>query len=77
MKCIMKTSDMIKQILSAASTGTATKMTIENFQKREDAIFTSHLSDIELETEVKCYFTTQARLCTSIITIIITITISH
>ena len=51
-KCIMKTSEMIKQILSAASTGTATKITIENFQKREDAIFTSHLSAIELDTEV-------------------------
>ena len=48
----MKTSEMIKQILSAASTGTATKITIENFQKREDAIFTSHLSAIELDTEV-------------------------
>ena len=61
MKCIMKTSEMIKQILSAASTGTATKITIENFQKREDAIFTSHLSAIELDTQVNYHFTTEVK----------------
>ena len=49
----MKTSEMIKAVCAAAASGTGTKMTIESFQKREDAIFTSHLSAIELDTQVK------------------------
>ena len=55
-KCIMKTSEMIKQVCAAASSGIGTKITIESFQKRENAIFTSHLSEIELDTQVKCKF---------------------
>ena len=46
-------SEMIKAVCAAAASGTGTKMTIESFQKREDAIFTSHLSAIELDTQVK------------------------
>ena len=49
----MKTSEMIKAVCAAAASGTGTKMTIKSFQKREDAIFTSHLSVIELDTQVK------------------------
>ena len=52
-KYIMKTSEMIKAVCAAAASGTGTKMTIESFEKREDAIFTSHLSAIELDTQVK------------------------
>ena len=58
-KCIMKTSEMIKQVCAAASSGIGTKITIENFQKRENAIFTSHLSAIELDTQVKYEFSTE------------------
>ena len=49
----MKTSEMIKAVCAAAASGTGTEMTIKRFQKREDAIFTSHLSAIELDTQVK------------------------
>ena len=50
----MKTSEMIKQVSAAASTGVATKITIENFQKRDNAIFTSDKhSTIELDTQVR------------------------
>ena len=49
---------MIRQVIAAASSETAMKITIKNFQKRENAIFTSDRSSIELDTQVKyIYFT--------------------
>jgi len=54
MKCILKTEVMIKQVCSAAASGIPTKITIESFQKRDKAIFTSDRSTVELDTQVKC-----------------------
>lgn len=53
LKCVLKTPEMIKQVSAAATSGTGTKITIESFQKRENAIFTSERSAIELDTQVK------------------------
>ena len=53
MKCIMKTPNMIKQVQKAMDNGMSeTKIIIESFQKRDDALFTSDKSTIELDTEV-------------------------
>ena len=50
--CILKNPDMIQQIRTALADNTMTKITIENFQKRDGVIFTSEKSSIEIDTEV-------------------------
>ena len=50
--CIMKCADMIKQLQTAVAEGAITKITIENFQKRDDILFTSERSSIEIDSEV-------------------------
>ena len=50
--CILKCSDMIKQVNRAMSENEMVKITIENFQKRDGILFTSEKSSIEIDTEV-------------------------
>ena len=50
--CIMKCADMIKQLQAAVREDSVTKITIENFQKCDNIIFTSEKSSIEIDTEV-------------------------
>ena len=52
MNCIVKVSAMIKQIEQAMKTTVPTKITIENFQKRDGKIFTSESTLIELDNTV-------------------------
>ena len=50
--CILKNPEMIQQIKKAVADNPMTKITIENFQKRDGVIFTSGKSSIEIDTEV-------------------------
>ena len=50
--CILKNPDMVQQIKRALADNPMTKITIENFQKRDGVIFTSEKSSIEIDTEV-------------------------
>ena len=50
--CILKNPDMIQQIKRAVADNPMTKITIENFQKRDGVIFTLEKSSIEIDTEV-------------------------
>ena len=53
MRCVLKTTQMIKQVQEGAQSGSMTKITIENFQKRDRSIFTSEKSTVELDNKVK------------------------
>ena len=55
MTCIVKVSAMIQQIQSAVKRSVPTKITIENFQKRQGKIFTSESTIIELDNAVSNY----------------------
>ena len=52
MLCILKSSDMVKQVKRAMLENEMVKITIENFQKRDGILFTSEKSSIEIDTEV-------------------------
>ena len=55
MNCIIKVTAMISQIQQAVNTSTPTKITIDNFQKRQKKIFTSESTYIELDNTVNNY----------------------
>ena len=52
MLCILKQVDMIRQVQKAVDEGIPAKITIENFQKRNGAIYTSDRTSVELDNEV-------------------------
>ena len=49
---ILKQVDMIRQVQKAVDEGIPTKITIENFQKRNGTIYTSDRTSVELDNEV-------------------------
>ena len=53
MTCTMKVSDMIKQVQDAVKSQMPTKITIENYQKRDGQIYTSESTSIELDNDVR------------------------
>ena len=55
MMCIVKVPAMIQQIQQAVKSSIPTKITIENFQKRDGKIFTSESTVIELDNTVSSY----------------------
>ena len=52
MNCMIKVPAMIDQIQQSVKSMTATKITLENFQKRQGKIFTSETTVIELNDTV-------------------------
>ena len=52
MCCIIKVPVMINQIHQVVKANTLTKITVENFQKRQGKIFTSESTIIELDNTV-------------------------
>ena len=55
MCCIIKVPAMINQIHQVVKANTPTKITVENFQKRQGKIFTSESTIIELDNTVNNY----------------------
>lgn len=54
MVLVLKAPQIIPKVEEAMKTQTELKITVESFQRRENKIFTSERSGVEIDTEVIC-----------------------